>query len=106
MLMLAACATGARLILRFEPFILHAECRDLDTAMRLLVAARNGGYRESGATFGSAGARVMVRDWGTQIVALVCGFKSPSHLHRGSVSAPGHDVLFILLALQSRTHIL
>lgn len=77
----------------------------MNTAMRLLVAARNGGYRESGATFGSAGARVMVRDWGTPITALGCSLHLPSHLHRGFVSALD-DVLFVLLALQTRTHIL
>ena len=54
-------AAGARLFLRFEPFILHAECRDMDVAARMLAAARVAGYRESGATVGSSGGRVMVR---------------------------------------------
>lgn len=45
------------LVLRFEPFILHAECRTLDEASRVLLAARNAGYRESGATLGN---RVML----------------------------------------------
>ena len=45
------------LVLRFEPFILHAECRTLQEASRVLLAARNAGYRESGATLG---ARVMI----------------------------------------------
>ena len=45
------------LVLRFEPFILHAECRTLDEASRVLLAARNAGYRESGATLGN---RVMI----------------------------------------------
>jgi tRNA(Phe) wybutosine-synthesizing methylase Tyw3 len=45
------------LVLRFEPFILHAECRTLEEASKVLLAARNAGYRESGATLGS---RVMI----------------------------------------------
>lgn len=51
---------GAKLILRFEPFLLHAECLDLEAAQALLQAARLAGFRESGATIGSSGGRVMV----------------------------------------------
>ncbi len=48
-------------MLRFEPFVLHAECRDMESARLLLTAARYGGFRESGITVGERGSRVMVR---------------------------------------------
>ncbi|GAX76413.1 hypothetical protein CEUSTIGMA_g3858.t1 [Chlamydomonas eustigma] len=51
-----ACS-GARLVLRFEPFILHAECESMEAARLLLLAAREAGYRESGIT---VGGRIMV----------------------------------------------
>ncbi len=54
-------SAGAKLILRFEPFLLHAECMDMEAAQALLQAARLAGFRESGATIGSSGGRVMVR---------------------------------------------
>ncbi len=44
-----ACA-GAKLIFRFEPFILAAECRDMSTAQQLVSVAREAGFRESGVT--------------------------------------------------------
>jgi tRNA wybutosine-synthesizing protein 3 len=47
---------GAKLVLRFEPFILHVECRNMAAAQRLLLVARLAGYRESGATVGEAAA--------------------------------------------------
>lgn len=39
---------GSRLVLRFEPLVLHCECRDLETAMRVVGLARDAGLRESG----------------------------------------------------------
>ena len=42
--------TKARLIFRFEPFILAAECRDMATAQELVAVARQAGFRESGVT--------------------------------------------------------
>ena len=55
--------SGARLVFRFEPFILHAECRNLEVARDLQTVARAVGYRESGITIGSSGRgdRIMVR---------------------------------------------
>ncbi len=41
---------GAKLIFRFEPFILAAECRDMSTAQQLVSVAREAGFRESGVT--------------------------------------------------------
>ncbi|KAJ9506545.1 hypothetical protein QJQ45_019603, partial [Haematococcus lacustris] len=55
----ARCHTGGTLVLRFEPFLLHAECRDMAAASWLLQAARGAGFRESGATLGARGSRVM-----------------------------------------------
>lgn len=42
--------SGAKLIFRFEPFILAAECRDMSTAQQLVSVAREAGFRESGVT--------------------------------------------------------
>lgn len=42
--------TGSKLIFRFEPFILAAECRDMDSAQKLVAVARQAGFRESGVT--------------------------------------------------------
>lgn len=39
---------GSRLVLRFEPLVLHCECRNLETAMRVVGLARAAGMRESG----------------------------------------------------------
>ncbi|KAG2492264.1 hypothetical protein HYH03_009504 [Edaphochlamys debaryana] len=53
-------AGGARLVLRFEPFVLHLEARTPEMGQRVLAAARAAGFRESGLTLGSGGRRVMV----------------------------------------------
>ncbi|DBA73560.1 TPA: hypothetical protein ACH3X2_009802 [Trebouxia sp. C0005] len=42
--------SGAKLIFRFEPFILAAECRDMSIAQQLVSVAREAGFRESGVT--------------------------------------------------------
>ena len=42
--------TGSKLIFRFEPFILAAECRDMSSAQKLVGVARQAGFRESGVT--------------------------------------------------------
>ncbi|KAK9155721.1 hypothetical protein Sjap_003201 [Stephania japonica] len=49
---------GADLTFRFEPFILAVECRDLDSAQRLVSMAVASGFRESGIS--SASKRVIV----------------------------------------------
>ena len=41
---------GSKLIFRFEPFILAAECRDMSSAQKLVAVARQAGFRESGVT--------------------------------------------------------
>jgi len=51
--------TGTLATLLLEPFILHAECADTDTAQRMLEAAREVGLRESGLSLGRR--RVMVQ---------------------------------------------
>ncbi|GLI67648.1 hypothetical protein VaNZ11_011897, partial [Volvox africanus] len=52
--------SGARLVLRFEPFILALEANSAAMGQRVLAAARAAGFRESGLTLGSGGRRVMV----------------------------------------------
>ncbi|GFR52773.1 hypothetical protein Agub_g15385, partial [Astrephomene gubernaculifera] len=52
--------SGDRLVLRFEPFILHLEASNAAWGQRVLAAARAAGFRESGLTLGSGGRRVMV----------------------------------------------
>lgn len=45
--------------LKFEPFILHAQCRNFDVAKKLLTIASDAGFRNSGFTFGKAGKVVL-----------------------------------------------
>lgn len=45
--------------LKFEPFILHVQCRDFDAAKRLLTISSDTGFRNSGFTFGKAGKVVL-----------------------------------------------
>jgi len=47
------------LTLKFEPFILHVQCRGIDAAKRLLQLANESGFRNSGFTFGKAGKVVL-----------------------------------------------
>lgn len=47
--LLPLCSAGAKLIFRFEPFILHVECSGMAAAQKVLQVARQAGYRESGA---------------------------------------------------------
>lgn len=47
------------LTLKFEPFILHVQCRHLDAAKKLLQLANEAGFRNSGFTFGKAGKVVL-----------------------------------------------
>ncbi|EFJ46471.1 hypothetical protein VOLCADRAFT_118079, partial [Volvox carteri f. nagariensis] len=56
----ARCVSGARLVLRFEPFILALEASSAAMGQQVLAAARAAGFRESGLTLGSGGRRVMV----------------------------------------------
>lgn len=52
---------GAKLVLRFEPFILAVEARNIAAAAQVLQAGRIAGFRESGMTLGADGKRIMVR---------------------------------------------
>ncbi len=45
--------------LKFEPFILHVQCRDLDSAKRLMTLAVDTGFRNSGITIGKPGKIVL-----------------------------------------------
>ena len=47
---------GPQLVFRFEPFILAAECKDMDTAQFLVACGRSAGFRESGVTATNAKA--------------------------------------------------
>ena len=38
--------TAGSIIVKFEPFILHVQCRDLDAAKRIHTAAVEAGYRD------------------------------------------------------------
>ena len=48
------------IFLRFEPFILSVECRDITAANELLHVAKGVGFRESGLTMTRDGARLIV----------------------------------------------
>jgi len=47
------------LTLKFEPFILHVQCRGIDAAKKLLQLANESGFRNSGFTFGKSGKVVL-----------------------------------------------
>lgn len=47
------------LTLKFEPFILHCQCRHLEAAKKLLQLANEAGFRNSGFTFGKSGKVVL-----------------------------------------------
>jgi len=46
---------AAAVTLKFEPFILHVQCRDLEAAKRLHTLSLEAGYRNSGLTLGKSG---------------------------------------------------
>ncbi|KAI3662351.1 hypothetical protein MP638_004875 [Amoeboaphelidium occidentale] len=50
---LAAASKDELIYFKFEPFILHVECRDQASAQKLLRYALQAGYRNSGATISS-----------------------------------------------------
>jgi len=54
----ARSGTAGSIIVKFEPFILHVQCRNLDAAKRIHTAAVEAGYRNSGLTQGRAGKLV------------------------------------------------
>lgn len=45
--------------LKFEPFILHVQCRNLEAAKKLHTLSLESGYRNSGLTLGKAGKIVL-----------------------------------------------
>ena len=45
---LEASVKGENSILKFEPFVLHVQCKDLDCAKKLLTIALSSGFRNSG----------------------------------------------------------
>ena len=51
--------TPGTVVLKFEPFVLHVQCRDVDTARRMCACAVEAGFRNSGITWGRAGKLVM-----------------------------------------------
>ena len=46
------------IVLKFEPFVLHVQCRDTETARRMCACAVEAGFRNSGITIGRAGKLV------------------------------------------------
>ena len=46
------------IVLKFEPFVLHVQCRDTETARRMCACAVEAGFRNSGITMGRAGKLV------------------------------------------------
>ncbi|XP_069837561.1 tRNA wybutosine-synthesizing protein 3 homolog [Dendropsophus ebraccatus] len=46
-------------VLKFEPFVLHVQCRTLEDAQRLHSVAINSGFRNSGITVGKKGKIIM-----------------------------------------------
>ena len=46
---------GGVITLKFEPFILHVQCRDTEAAKRLHTISLEAGYRNSGITLGKSG---------------------------------------------------
>ncbi|XP_054288122.1 tRNA wybutosine-synthesizing protein 3 homolog [Macrosteles quadrilineatus] len=44
------------MILKFEPFILHVQCRNVTAAKKMQDCAFNAGYRNSGSVFGRQGS--------------------------------------------------
>lgn len=56
-------------VLKFEPFVLHVQCRDLVAAKKLHVAASEAGFRNSGISVGGKGKNFGVE--GGKIVAAI-----------------------------------
>eukprot|EP00931_Biecheleriopsis_adriatica_P010308 TRINITY_DN111399_c0_g1_i1.p1 TRINITY_DN111399_c0_g1~~TRINITY_DN111399_c0_g1_i1.p1 ORF type:complete len:718 (-),score=150.95 TRINITY_DN111399_c0_g1_i1:22-1893(-) len=54
-------AQGTLTTLLLEPFVLHAECADVDTAQQMLGVAREAGFRESGISLGRRRVMLQVR---------------------------------------------
>lgn len=50
---------------KFEPFVLHAQCRTLEAARLLHHAAVESGFRNSGITFGKGGKKIIAAVRGT-----------------------------------------
>lgn len=46
--------------LKFEPFILHVRCRNLDSAVELLSVSTQSGFRESGIVLGKSKKKIIV----------------------------------------------
>ena len=47
------------LVLKFEPFVLHVQCRDISSARRACCVATGSGFRNSGITVGKNGKTVI-----------------------------------------------
>ena len=47
------------LVLKFEPFVLHVQCRDISSARRACCVATGSGFRNSGITVGKKGKTVI-----------------------------------------------
>ncbi|XP_029473898.1 tRNA wybutosine-synthesizing protein 3 homolog isoform X3 [Rhinatrema bivittatum] len=73
-------------VLKFEPFVLHVQCRQLEDAQLLHSVALNAGFRNSGITVGKKGKTVMV----LQLLA-VC-FEKRRHSWEIGAGSPGLEI--------------
>ncbi|XP_066548261.1 tRNA wybutosine-synthesizing protein 3 homolog isoform X2 [Amia ocellicauda] len=66
-------------VFKFEPFVLHVQCKRLEDAQLLHSVAINAGFRNSGITVGKKGKIIMVL-----LLSTVCcgGRKLPLYEHR------------------------
>ena len=47
-------------VLKFEPFVLHVQCRDISSARRVCCAATGSGFRNSGITLGKKNGKIVM----------------------------------------------
>lgn len=74
--------------LKFEPFILHVQCRDINAAKLLHTASLESGYRNSGLTVGKAGKIVLA-------VRSTHGLEVPLTDHHGKLLVDENYIKFI-----------
>jgi len=82
-------------VIKFEPFILHVQCRDIDAAKLVHTAAVESGYRNSGITLGRAGKVVAA-------VRSTHGLEVPISDEEGNLLVTKEFVTFILNKANSK----
>ncbi len=83
------------LTLKFEPFILHVQCRHLEAAKRLMQAANEAGFRNSGFSFGKSGKVVLA-------VRSTHGLQVPLSDETGSLLVDENYVSFVIKLANSK----